>query len=529
LLPELNIDEIGHSTEVVTEALAAPVAHPNSAIRPFPCTFHRSTEGQRRRRVKTEFAMSRSAMITVLAMLVALGGAAVASAQTCTVTALGTYHGESSALPREYLAMGQNSSGGDTVVGNLEGDGAYYWSGANAQESSGSLLDEIKPGGSSATQFNAVSANGSLALSNIGQYVYQIPGTTSSGTSLASYNLGSDVGYGVNNAGDIATSTHYLLPSGASYTVGTLPGLSGLPSGFQATDMSGNGIIVGCNFNDAIPEEWTPIASGGAITGYNNPAPLAGNNGSTYGVNNAGQAVGSAAFDGSAPAAEPALFSGGQSYALFPQYDHVGTQNPTTGYAFGINDQGVVVGEDNWATDFGTGFDSHGFIWTPTTPNGVTGTLQDMNTVFASALTGAWAGYVITDGLAINDNGDVLVLMYPGGGGGNNESLVALLSTPWSAQHNPGQVIAADPVVDINDLTVVLANFGRTGCAWSQGCIDGDPTGTVDVNDLTIVLAHFGTTYGAGTGIGAVPEPTVLAMLAAMLAAAVWATVRRRR
>ena len=75
------------------------------------------------------------------------------------------------------------------------------------------------------------------------------------------------------------------------------------------------------------------------------------------------------------------------------------------------------------------------------------------------------------------------------------------------------RVAAADPgdangdgAVDINDLTIVLANFGRTGCAWSQGCMDGDPTGTVDINDLTIVLANFGTT--AGSGIQAVPEPS---------------------
>jgi len=50
----------------------------------------------------------------------------------------------------------------------------------------------------------------------------------------------------------------------------------------------------------------------------------------------------------------------------------------------------------------------------------------------------------------------------------------------------------------------------------------------VDVNDLTLVLANFGTTYGASSGIKAVPEPSCVALLgigAACLLAFAW---RRR-
>ena len=64
--------------------------------------------------------------------------------------------------------------------------------------------------------------------------------------------------------------------------------------------------------------------------------------------------------------------------------------------------------------------------------------------------------------------------------------------------------------MDINDLTIVLANFGQTGMAWSQGDFTGD--GTVDVNDLTIVLANYG--YGVtAPSPSAVPEPSALALL----------------
>jgi hypothetical protein len=102
--------------------------------------------------------------------------------------------------------------------------------------------------------------------------------------------------------------------------------------------------------------------------------------------------------------------------------------------------------------------------------------------------------------------------------------LVSASYTPTSTAFHPGDA-NLDGKVDINDLTIVLSNFGSTGCAWSQGCMDGDPTGTVDVNDLTIVLANFGTTYGASSNIKAVPEPSTITLLlasAACLLAFAW-------
>ena len=49
-----------------------------------------------------------------------------------------------------------------------------------------------------------------------------------------------------------------------------------------------------------------------------------------------------------------------------------------------------------------------------------------------------------------------------------------------------------DGKVDINDLTIVLTNFGQSGMTWSQGDFNTD--GKVDINDLTIVLTNFGQT-----------------------------------
>ena len=72
--------------------------------------------------------------------------------------------------------------------------------------------------------------------------------------------------------------------------------------------------------------------------------------------------------------------------------------------------------------------------------------------------------------------------------------------------------------MDINDLTIVLTNFGQNRHDLGAGRVHRD--GTVDINDLTIVLANFGAT--SGERLAAVPEPSSLLLIgvgAATLAA----------
>ena len=59
----------------------------------------------------------------------------------------------------------------------------------------------------------------------------------------------------------------------------------------------------------------------------------------------------------------------------------------------------------------------------------------------------------------------------------------------------------------------MLAHYGQTGMTWSQGEFTGD--GTVDINDLTIVLANYGQTAGAAGRPATVPEPAAAVLLAA--------------
>jgi hypothetical protein len=96
------------------------------------------------------------------------------------------------------------------------------------------------------------------------------------------------------------------------------------------------------------------------------------------------------------------------------------------------------------------------------------------------------------------------------------------VATTW-----PGDV-NSDGRVDINDLTIVLANFGKTtGMWWATGDLTGD--GRVDVNDLTLVLANFGSTLGtSGIGAAAVPEPSI-PLLLGVAAAGLFAYTRRQR
>ena len=92
-------------------------------------------------------------------------------------------------------------------------------------------------------------------------------------------------------------------------------------------------------------------------------------------------------------------------------------------------------------------------------------------------------------------------------------------------QQLPGDA-NGDGRVDINDLTIVLANYGQTGINWNEGDFNGD--GRADINDLTIVLANYGRTVAAA-GMGAVPEPGALVLLALGLGALLARAARKRR
>jgi hypothetical protein len=164
-----------------------------------------------------------------------------------------------------------------------------------------------------------------------------------------------------------------------------------------------------------------------------------------------------------------------------------------------INSDGQVVGE----TTAGSATDAA--IWDST--NGV----RDLNTVF-SAYLAKWsaennnATVVLNDAQAINDK-DVISGVATINGTANQVFVLSPL---------PGDA-NLDGKVDINDLTIVLNNYGQAGMTWGQGEFTG--SGQVDINDLTIVLSNYGQSLGAGAGnLSAVPEPSALVLIGAAAA-----------
>jgi hypothetical protein len=74
-----------------------------------------------------------------------------------------------------------------------------------------------------------------------------------------------------------------------------------------------------------------------------------------------------------------------------------------------------------------------------------------------------------------------------------------------------------------------LANYNQTvGMSWSTGDFTGD--GTVDINDLTIVLANYNTSDASpAAAIAAVPEPSGLVLIGVAVAGLAARASRRRR
>ncbi len=167
--------------------------------------------------------------------------------------------------------------------------------------------------------------------------------------------------------------------------------------------------------------------------------------------------------------------------------------------AYGVNSSGVVVGS-TVATIGGSS------PYVPTNAFVYAGGASQY--VGSLTLAGAPSGIVWTAATAINDAGQMLVQGVVGTnpGPGTPETCILTPALPGDAN--------LDGRVDVNDLTIVLSNYGRTGMTWSQGEFTGD--GKVDVNDLTIVLSNYGKTDGLGAsaaGMAPVPEPSCVVLL----------------
>ena len=384
-------------------------------------------------------------------------------------------------------------------------------------------------------------------------------GTTGTMNDLTStfINSGGLISSAINDSGQMAvnrTIAGWLYSGGLSGTATLLPG-----DETSATAIDARGDIGGDQLSGSarVPIIYT----GGTVYPLN--SPYAGFTSTIVALNSAGQAVGFNKYGGGLM--PPGMFATVWTYTI--SGGSVASQTATdispylsaafSGYeasqAYAINDSGEVVGD--WSTVYGgdqiqmTGsflynasthavtslplslvtqvglgylFDgvgesqlinNAGQVVGQTTVGGTPhaavwnaiGGLQDLNALPPGILP---AGFVLNNATAIDNNGDI-VGYGTDGSGHSDQAFLLRAAIPGDAN--------LDGRVDINDLTIVLANYGQmTGMTWTTGNVNGDTR--VDINDLTIVLANYGRTAAAGAAPAAVPEPGALLLLAAGLA-----------
>jgi probable HAF family extracellular repeat protein len=283
--------------------------------------------------------------------------------------------------------------------------------------------------------------------------------------------------------------------SGGMIDLGTLGGINSSASGITLS-----GRVVGTAQTSSGASHaflWTPTTPNGTSGTMADLGTLGGTQSFATGVNDSGQIVGSSGGGSIAVASAAFLYSGGkmidlgslggsgvqddsQANAINNLGQVVGasytgttdaflwtpsTPNGTSGtmidlgslgsgytVAYAINTAGQVVGISHTSSGL-----QHAFLWTPTTPNGNTGTMIDLNTLTGSntvSLEGA---------LGINDRGQIVGFGTFKSGGSDHAFLLSLTSTatalaqpvsstPFTSPSDPLIVSSGDP-----SLTPVLA------------------------------------------------------------------------
>lgn len=97
-----------------------------------------------------------------------------------------------------------------------------------------------------------------------------------------------------------------------------------------------------------------------------------------------------------------------------------------------------------------------------------------------------------TDAITVNPNGSVTE---PANCGGTNPTVEPTVSPTVNPTTNPtisdyDANIDGQPLVGVGDLSILIANFSRTGMTRLQGDLDGN--GTVNVLDLSRLIKHWG-------------------------------------
>lgn len=219
----------------------------------------------------------------------------------------------------------------------------------------------------------------------------------------------------------------------------------------------------------------------------------------------------------------------------------LGTLGGAGSYAWGINDSGQVAGNSSTAG----GTETHAFLWTPTTPNGTSGTMHDLGTL----------GGTLSYALSINDSGQLAGHSETTGNTGRH----AFLWTPSTPNAATGTMIdlgtlgGTPGTYQYGSFAYAINSSGQVaGFSYTTGDFDQhaflytSSGGMADLNSLIDPLSGWKLNVAraindagqiAGVGyingqvraylLSPVPEPSTLALLALGLPLLGWRNSRR--
>jgi N-acetylneuraminic acid mutarotase len=220
-----------------------------------------------------------------------------------------------------------------------------------------------------------------------------------------------------------------------------------------------------------------------------------------HSINNAGQMVGNCnGWNGSEVYAHATLWNGLQAFDL-------GSLGGPYSGASSINDAGLVAGNSCISGSTGSG-PWHAYLWTPTAPNGSTGSMQDIGTLGGTSSAGG----------VLNSNGEIAGTSDVSGGGYHPYLYSGGVMRDLSGPGGPNG--EGSGINDAGDVVGYLAsNSGQVAMLWRAGAgVDLNtliPQGSgwvlrhaTDTNDRGQIVG-FGYLNGQGHAFLLTPVPVV--------------------
>jgi probable HAF family extracellular repeat protein len=348
-------------------------------------------------------------------------------------------------------------------------------------------------------------------------------------------------GSGLNASGQVAGASyttdddayHTFLwkpttPNGASGTKTDLLTLGGTYSFGNGLNASGQVAGESNTTGDAATHAflWKPTTPGGASGTMHDLLTLGGTNSYGYAINAAGQVTGASDRTGNTRT-HAFLWKPTTPNGTSGTMHNLLTLGGTDSFGGSINANGQVAGFSNTTGDAAY----HAYLWTPTVPNGISGTMQDLTTLGGlnsySYNIGAGGQVVGASEVEITSDDTHAFLYTSGSGMVDLNTLIDPLSG-WelldaSAINDAGQITGQGLIGDEYHaylLTPVLApgDFNHDGAVDAADYVvwrktDGTPPG------FNLWRNNFGQSTGSGGNAAiepadsSVPEPAALSLL----------------